>query len=115
MRCREGSTILLRLCAALEAFDIAIDTDQSSLDIEPRWPIIEEEAEYDRQAAEDAAAAEASAHARASHEGSSTPATPQEEGSWFRQQQQRQQQEQREERREGGGWAASALSEIDQV
>ncbi|CAM9317206.1 unnamed protein product, partial [Hapterophycus canaliculatus] len=34
-RCREGSTILLRLCAALEAFDVAINADQSALDSPP--------------------------------------------------------------------------------
>ncbi|CAM9347045.1 unnamed protein product, partial [Ectocarpus sp. 13 AM-2016] len=49
-RCREGSIILLRLCAALEAFDVVIDTDQSDLDTPPRWPILEEEEEWDRRA-----------------------------------------------------------------
>lgn len=130
LRCEEGSTILLRLCSALEAFDLAIDADQSGLDRQPYWPIIEAELEADRQAEASAAAAAASAaSARAdavgngsSARGSSShvqgwdqvPSSRDGEESWFRQQQRRQQQEQPESGR-GGGWAASALSEFDQV
>lgn len=123
-RCREGSTILLRLCAAVEAFDVAINADQSALDSPPRWQILEEEDEWDRRAEASAIAAESAATA--------TPATQRtpahsslgqaagheeqkESMSWFQEQQQRQRREEAAGRSSEGGWAASALSEIDQV
>ncbi|CAB1111428.1 unnamed protein product [Ectocarpus sp. CCAP 1310/34] len=142
-RCREGSIILLRLCAALEAFDVAIDTDQSALDTPPRWPILEEEEEWDRLAEEEssgaaaAAAAASGTHARTASRSfdettvaggamgrSAAAATargpPAEHGSvsWFQEQRQRQREEEAAaagRRSDVGGWAASALSEIDQL
>lgn len=148
-RCREGSIILLRLCAALEAFDVAIDSDQSALNSAPRWPILEEEDEWDRRAQAAATAATAATAASTTTGGSSysrapshnsfgqgqaaagvpraasasasasaSAPPPQEEFgslSWFQQQRQRQKQEAAAGRSDSGGWAASALSEIDQV
>lgn len=157
-RCREGSIILLRLCAALEAFDITIDPDQAALDSTPRWPILEEEDEWDRRAeaasvsasaaatttaaaaagssysprapshnsfGQAGAAAGAGGASRAASASASAPATappPQQQDefgslSWFQQQRQRQKQEAAAAagRSSSGGWAASALSEIDQV
>lgn len=49
-RCEEGSTIFLRLCSALEAFDVAVDADQLELNTAPSWPILEAEEEWDRRA-----------------------------------------------------------------
>ena len=153
MRCREGSIILLRLCAALEAFDLAIDNDQSGLNGRPRWPILEGEEQREHAAAEAAAAiarenlsanpnydanpnafrnSNANGGGSSSGRGSagaiglgggfdrgSKESAPQgEEESWFNQQRKRQEQEREEEgkwRPTAGGWAASALSEIDQV
>lgn len=143
-RCREGSIILLRLCAALEAFDVAIATDQSALNTPPRWPILEEEEEWDRRAEEASSAAAAAAAAAASSTRARTASRsfdetavaggamgrsaaaatakvpPAEHGSvsWFQEQRQRQREEEEAaagRRSDVGGWAASALSEIDQV
>ncbi|CAM9814124.1 unnamed protein product [Ectocarpus sp. 6 AP-2014] len=143
-RCREGSIILLRLCAALEAFDVAIDTDQSALNTPPRWPILEEEEEWDRRAEEASSAAAAAAAAAASGTRARTApgsfdetavaggamgrsaaagtarVPPAEHGSvsWFQEQRQRQREEEAAaagRRSDMGGWAASALSEIDQL
>lgn len=113
VRCREGSTIFLRLCSALEAFDLSIDTDQSALDSRPRWPILDQEVEMDRRHEEEiASAANTSAAEPSSNQNEPSTMT------WFEQQRERQQQEQRAEGRgvpDRRNWAASALSEIDQV
>lgn len=115
VRCREGSTIFLRLCSALEAFDLTVDIDQSGLDSRPRWPILDEEVEMDRRHEEEmASAANANANAAESSSSKNEPSTM----TWFEQQRERQHQEQRAEGRgvpERRNWAASALSEIDQV
>lgn len=130
-RCEEGSTILLRLCAALEAFDIAVDADQSQLDISPAWPILDQEAEWDARFAEQATAGAAGVAPQNAPYGQRAPSNQQNAGASASssagsrrlytatdtERSDGQQQQWREAASDGrgGGWIAAATSEIDKV
>lgn len=45
-RCREGSAIFVRLCSALEEFDVGVDADDSALNAPPSWPILAHEGDW---------------------------------------------------------------------
>ena len=117
VRCRGSCTNFLRLCSTLEAFDLATETDQSALDSRPCWPLLDEEAEWDRKEKE-ASAAEAEDEDEDDSEDDSPPPVRElhHDKSWFEYQRQK---SAREEGDGGSGerenWVASAISKIDQV